>query len=251
VKPNTIQRIALFQYDPESGTVEMRHYFVTVKAVGLSKTVKKLLEGRVPSKLGSLESIDQVLDREGAWSDTDGEGEEVPLAAPVRALRGRGRVRLVEIGPRMTLKLMKVEAGFAGGETLYHEHEVRSREEAAEAARRVRAKHLEKQRRKREQDANVERKETVKREKKEAKEKRREERQQERANGAASDDSDEAEGDSDDDGAQPRRRGGLEVVPAGAGRRRGRDESEEDDGDDDYATGGGYGMDDASDEDDE
>ena len=102
VKPGDVQRIALFNYEPTAGVVEVRHYYVTGKAVGLSKTVKKLFEGRVPTKLGSLDDIDDVLNKEGVWSDTDGEGEEVPLATPFRSLRGRCRVKLQEIGPRLT-----------------------------------------------------------------------------------------------------------------------------------------------------
>lgn len=150
-----IRRIVLFQYIPENELVEVRHYYIGAKAVGLSKTVKKLLEGRLPTKLGTLDNIDDVLDREGAWSDTDGEGEEVPLARPFRQHKERCRVKLVEIGPRMCLKLVKVENGFAGGEVLFHDHLQKSAREVAVNATRVRVRRNEKAKRKAEQDENV------------------------------------------------------------------------------------------------
>lgn len=158
IKTGDVHRIVLFNYDTESGTVEVRHYYVMGKAVGLSRTVKKLFEGHVPSKLNQLDDIDDVLDKEAVWSDTDGEGEEVPLATPFRSLQGRCRVRLVEIGPRMTLKLVKVESGFAGGETLYHDTVVKSKEEAAANARKIRGRQMVKAQRRAEQDENVKRK---------------------------------------------------------------------------------------------
>ena len=47
------------------------------------------------------------------------------------------RLKLTEIGPRMTLSLMRVEAGFWAGETIYHKHFEKTPEEASETAKRV------------------------------------------------------------------------------------------------------------------
>lgn len=173
VKPTEIQRVVLFHYDIATGLIEQRHYMITAKAVGLSKTVKKLLEGRLPTKLGTLDEVDNLLEREGAWSDTDGEGEEVELTQPFRAMTGRCRVRLSEIGPRMTLKLVKIESGFAGGETLFHDHVAKTPREVAINMTKVRSKKLEKQRRKRVQDENVKRKRDAKTERLERKKTKR------------------------------------------------------------------------------
>lgn len=155
IKTSDIQRIVYFHYDPDSNTVEARHYYITAKQVGLSKTVKKLLEGRLPTKLGTLENLDEILDKEGAWSDTDGEGEEVPLAQPFRGSKDQARIKLVEIGPRMTLSLVKIENGFAGGEVIYHSHVEKSLREVRDNATKVRARKAEKLKRRADQDANV------------------------------------------------------------------------------------------------
>ncbi|EPY23042.1 hypothetical protein STCU_07916 [Strigomonas culicis] len=129
--------------------------------------------------MGTLESIDEVLEREDAWSDTDGEGEEVPLAQPFRQHRDQCRIKLQEIGPRMTLQLTKVENGFAAGEVLYHNSVKKSTEEIRANATKVRVRTAEKAKRRREQEANVQRKQQTKEDKIERKRQRRETAMQE------------------------------------------------------------------------
>ncbi|CAD2222698.1 ribosome biogenesis protein SSF1/2 [Angomonas deanei] len=175
IKNSEIQRVCLFHYDHVENIVEVRHYFINAKVSGVSKTVKKLLENRRPTKLGTLESIDEVLEREDAWSDTDGEGEEVPLAQPFRQHTDQCRIKLQEIGPRMTLQLVKVENGFAEGEVLFHNAVHKTPQEVAANAYKVRSRKVEKAKRKGEQEANVERKKSAKEEKLNRKRQRREE----------------------------------------------------------------------------
>ena len=50
------------------------------------------------------------------------------------------RLKLTEIGPRMTLSLTKVESGYWGGETIFHKHFSRTAEEIAETERRIKAR---------------------------------------------------------------------------------------------------------------
>lgn len=158
IQNSEIQRVCLFHYDHVEHVVEVRHYYVNARTVGVTKTVKKLLENRRPTKLGTLESIDEVLDREDAWSDTDGEGEEVPLVQPFRHHSEQCRVKLQEIGPRMTLELEKVENGFAGGEVIYHRTEKKTLRQVQANAAKVRARKTEKAKRRAVQDENVQRK---------------------------------------------------------------------------------------------
>jgi ribosome biogenesis protein SSF1/2 len=174
IKTSDIQRAVLFHYDPETQLVEARHYFIHSKAVGISKSVKKLLEGRLPTKLGTLDNINDILEKEGAWSDTDGEGEEIALPRPFRQHKEQCRIKLQEIGPRMTLSLTKVENGFAGGEVIFHSLVEKTSKEVAVNAHRVRAKRNEKARRRGEQQQNVLRKKERLQSKKEKKKQRME-----------------------------------------------------------------------------
>ena len=165
VKPEDIQRVVMFHHDPNNDLVEVRHVYIASKAVGLSRTVKKLTERRIPTKLGTLDNLDEVFDKEGAWSDTDGEGEEVELPRPFRNHKEQCRVKLIEIGPRLTLRLLKVEAGFGEGQVLYHDHITKSAAEVAEDTARVRARVNEKAKRRKEQEENVRRKKDARQEK--------------------------------------------------------------------------------------
>lgn len=169
-----IQRVCLVHYDHIDHVTEIRHYFVNARTSGVRKTIKKLLENRRPTKLSSLRDVDELLEKEDAWSDSDGEGEEIPLVQPFRQHREQCRVKLAEIGPRMTLRLMKVENGFAGGEVLYHSVEKKTLHEVQENARRVRSRQLQKTKRKAEQEERVQMKRRAKEEKMQRKRMRRE-----------------------------------------------------------------------------
>lgn len=169
-----IQRVCLVHYDHVDHVLEIRHYFVNARTSGVRKTIKKLLENRRPTKLNTLKDVDELLEKEDAWSDTDGEGEDIPLVQPFRQHREQCRVKLAEIGPRMTLKLQKVENGFAGGEVLYHSVETKTLREVQENARRVRSRHAEKVKRRADQEERVELKRKAKEEKTNRKRMRRE-----------------------------------------------------------------------------
>ncbi|CCW61469.1 unnamed protein product [Phytomonas sp. EM1] len=174
IQNSEIQRVCLFHYDHVEHVIEVRHYYVNSKTTGVTRTVKKLLENRRPTKLGTLSSIDEVLEREDAWSDTDGEGEEVSLVQPFRQHREQCRIKLQEIGPRMTLELIKVENGFASGEVIYHRLVEKTLHEIQENARKVHSRKVEKAKRRAEQDANVERKKRLREDKIARKKERRE-----------------------------------------------------------------------------
>ena len=71
-------------------------------------------------------------------------------------------IRLVELGPRINMKLIKIEDGLFDGEVLYHSH-IQKTEEEKKAIRIVREKRKkEKERRQKEQAANVKKKEDAK-----------------------------------------------------------------------------------------
>lgn len=106
--------------------------------------------------------------REGNASESEDEGagnndeNEVIVS---QQLRSRGNlkanqsaIRLTEIGPRMTLELVKIEDGLCDGEVLYHNHVSKTAEEVSELRKRNTDKKRLKEERKREQEANVERK---------------------------------------------------------------------------------------------
>ncbi|XP_010280749.1 PREDICTED: suppressor of SWI4 1 homolog, partial [Phaethon lepturus] len=165
VNLNSIKRCLLISYDTETQLLNFRHYSVKVVPVGMSKGLKKLLQEKFPN-MSRLEDISELLVKDINLSESEAEqdGTHNVLELP-QAYAGRGNmkaqqsaVRLTEIGPRMTLQLIKVEEGLAQGNVLYHSfiHKVES--EVKEILARKEAKLQLKAERRQKQEADVERK---------------------------------------------------------------------------------------------
>nr|XP_021157040.1 suppressor of SWI4 1 homolog [Columba livia] len=127
VNLNNIKRCLLIAYNAETQQLDFRHYSVKVVPVGVSKGLKKLLQEKFPN-MSRLEDISELLVKDINLSESEAEqdGTHNTLELP-QAYAGRGNmkaqqsaVRLTEIGPRMTLQLVKVEEGLAQGNVLYH-----------------------------------------------------------------------------------------------------------------------------------
>jgi len=161
LSPGTIslssaRRVVLISYNPKNGTVDFRHYLISVKPYGVSKRVRKVLEGVTPSSSSSKKKLSSsgVLDLgnerdvadfllrkrgepdpgggyESAASDVSSaagdDGDAVSLASDyVGRNNRRGQkkaVKLDEIGPRMELRLIKITEGLPGkeGGVIYHD----------------------------------------------------------------------------------------------------------------------------------
>lgn len=184
--------------DDGSFVLNFRHYAITTKPAGISRPLRrlnaaeKLLNGKkgtVPN-LGKLEDISDFMiggengegymtdgGTSGSEMDTDAEVdvlEEAPrrvLSSKARAARENGdnetvddgrverrRVKLVELGPRMKLRLTKVEEGLCAGKIMWHEHIHKSKKETEELEKRWEIRTKEKEARRKEQKENVEKK---------------------------------------------------------------------------------------------
>ncbi|KAK3899914.1 ribosome biogenesis protein SSF1 [Staphylotrichum tortipilum] len=74
----------------------------------------------------------------------------------------RRAVKLVELGPRMRLRMTKVEEGVCTGKVMWHEYVQKSREEIRELEKRWEQRKKEKEARKKQQKENVEKKRKAK-----------------------------------------------------------------------------------------
>ncbi|XP_068778810.1 P2Y purinoceptor 11 [Struthio camelus] len=165
VNLNSIKRCLLISYDAETQLLDLRHYSVKVVPVGVSKGLKKLLQEKFPN-MSRLEDISELLIKDINLSESEAEqdGTHNILELP-QAYAGRGNmkaqqsaVRLTEIGPRMTLQLVKVEEGLAQGNVLYHSFIHKTEAEVQEILARKEAKLQLKAERRQKQEADVERK---------------------------------------------------------------------------------------------
>ncbi|KAF7295278.1 hypothetical protein MIND_01066900 [Mycena indigotica] len=151
LSPQTIalssaRRVVLISYNADRGTVDFRHYIITVKAYGVSKRVRRVLDGAQKASTGVLDLgnekdiADFMLRKRGepgpdgyesAASSTESvagdDGDAVDLADDYVGRNNkkgsRRAVRLDEVGPRMELRLVKIAEGVPGreGSVIYHE----------------------------------------------------------------------------------------------------------------------------------
>eukprot|EP01082_Thalassiosira_pseudonana_P001191 g791.t1 g791 contig10:740003-741417(-) len=167
----------------EDEEVEIRHYAIRAKPVGVDRKVRRLIEAKIPN-LSKLDDISDYITGQtssgapapavnsGAMSDSEAEDETAHVMLPEK-FRGKGNnksqksaLKLVELGPRLRLKLVKVERGLASGDVMYHAYVHKTPEEVKELKQRKEQEASLKRQRREDQEANVQRKQAAKDEKK-------------------------------------------------------------------------------------
>lgn len=78
VQLGNIKRCVLLNYDQKSGLIDLRHYAIKVKPVGLTNTVRKLMTGKKVPDLGSFTSVEEAIERAqlAAFTESEGEADE-------------------------------------------------------------------------------------------------------------------------------------------------------------------------------
>jgi len=170
VQLSEIRRCVLLSYNPDTKTIDFRHYNIQAAPIGLSRGVKKLIQTKLPN-MSQLSDISDYVLRGGCGYGSESEGED-PADSRVmlpQNVPGRGNVksqqsaiRLTELGPRLRLQLMKIEEGICSGEVLFHEYVKKTPEEIQEMKKRREEKRKLKEQRKKQQEENVKRKEKQK-----------------------------------------------------------------------------------------
>ncbi|XP_064416735.1 suppressor of SWI4 1 homolog [Latimeria chalumnae] len=165
VNLNAIKRCILINYNPDTQLIDFRHYSIKVVPVGMSKGMKKLLQEKFPN-MSKFEDISELLMKGANLSESEAEldGDHNITELP-QAYAGRGNmaaqqsaVRLTEIGPRMTLQLVKIEEGLSEGDVLYHSFVQKSEEEIKAMLERKEKKLRLKEERRKKQDSDLKRK---------------------------------------------------------------------------------------------
>jgi ribosome biogenesis protein SSF1/2 len=183
--------------DEGSYVLNLRHYAITTRKTGISKRIRRLdpkevrhreKHGAAVPNLGKLEdAADYLLDPSAAGYtsasetelDTDAEvevtgtttrkvltkrelqrmksGEKVEKKTSTTEVEKRA-VKLVELGPRLRLRLIKVEEGLCEGRVMWHDYIHKSENEVDSLDKNWDQKKKAKEERKRLQKENVERK---------------------------------------------------------------------------------------------
>ena len=235
VKLSDVRRVVLFNLIKEKDkdgnlgeVVEVRHYAIKATPVGVDRKVRKVVRrGNLPD-LSKLDDISQyiagnfagrtVSNTPGDVSESEAEDEATHVVLSQK-YTGKGNdksqksaLKLVELGPRMRLKLMKVDKGLGpDSEVMYHAYIKKSASEINAQKKKLNETALLKKRRREEQEANVAAKKAALEKKKAAKKERREEREHEameslkRRNGTddyRSSSEDDREGNRDEDNSE-------------------------------------------------
>ena len=183
-----------------SFVLNLRHYAITTKKTGVPRRIRRLdpktqsqkeKKGTAVPNLNRLEDVSEyLLDPAGFTSasetelDTDAEvevletqtrrvlgkkeaskakdGEKPKLQTDSRSHVEKRAVKLVELGPRMKLRLVKVEEGVCEGRVMWNEFVKKSKGEEKELEKKWDTRKTEKEERRKVQRENVERKRQLK-----------------------------------------------------------------------------------------
>jgi len=158
-----IRRCLLLRYDAESDQIYLRHYSIKAVPVGVSRRVRRMIQTRLPDMSGFNDVGDYLLNNGGVTSESEGEmdGEHNQIDLP-QSMPGRGNVkaqqsaiRLHELGPRLTLQLVKIEEGLCDGKVVHHSFIEKSLEEVNALEQSRKEKQKLKEQRQKEQNQNI------------------------------------------------------------------------------------------------
>lgn len=145
VKLSRCHRIVLAS--EQDGVLHIRHYFVRRRIAHLSRSLKKLTRQEIPN-LNSYNDVGEWMLQNMPGSDSEAEYAEAPEH------HTQVSIRVVEIGPRLDLRLYKVQEGICAGAVTYHSYIQKSKKESRQLGRSLREKEeLKVERRKRQRDA--------------------------------------------------------------------------------------------------
>eukprot|EP00117_Sycon_ciliatum_P026146 scpid57408/ scgid21529/ Suppressor of SWI4 1 homolog; Peter Pan homolog len=156
-----IRRCVLITYDSEKQLVYIRHFHVQAVPVGMSRQVKRLLKLQLPN-LSTCSDISDYLLNGGLGSESEAEDPADTQVTLPQNVPGRGNlkqqrsaVRLTELGPRVSMQLMRIEDGFCDGEVIYHSYIKKTKKEVKTMQAEKKAREELRVHRRREQEKNV------------------------------------------------------------------------------------------------
>lgn len=136
------------------------------------KHIKHTANAKKTPNTAELEN-DVVMDEESNSLEGEKEGEPLDLQEETTQQPKKRAIKLTELGPRLTLKLVKIEEGICAGKVLHHEYVKKSDSEIRALEKRHAEKMKLKEQRRKEQEENILKKNATKEAKKQRKLERR------------------------------------------------------------------------------
>lgn len=122
-------RACLFDYNIKNEVIQIRHYKIKNSSISLNKKINNIIEGKNIPNMKNYRDISQYFENfEHGTSDSETENFD-----HVRLLTSNDRfdsknngskniICLKELGPRITLKLLKIENKIKLGKVLYNRY---------------------------------------------------------------------------------------------------------------------------------
>jgi ribosome biogenesis protein SSF1/2 len=157
-----MRRVVLFNYNQDKDTIDYRHYLINTKVVGVSKSIKKIFKLEDLPSMSKYGDVSEFVLQDAYASEASDAEDVVDLPQNYIGRHNKKNdqraIVLTEIGPRMELKLLKIESGFCGGEVLYHSYIKKTREQIEENEKMLAQKIAEKNKRRQVQEENIKKK---------------------------------------------------------------------------------------------
>jgi ribosome biogenesis protein SSF1/2 len=166
--------------NPETGeaeAIEFRHYGISARQRSINKSIKRLINNKKIPNLARYDDIADFIYSRGGGYSSESEVDDIPESKIVlpedfqdKKKNTNVALKLHELGPRLKLKLVKIEEGVCRGNVVYHSYVKKSKKEIKEQMDEIKKKRDLKNERKRVQDENVQRKQQEKEAKEQVKE---------------------------------------------------------------------------------
>ncbi|KAJ6680163.1 PETER PAN-RELATED [Salix purpurea] len=127
VKLSSCQRIVLLNYNKDTKLIDFRHYSIRLQPVGVSRRLRKFVQNHQVPDLRNLQDVSDFVSKVGYGSESEGDDEAATVTLAndlgrVNKASTKSAVKLQEIGPRMTLQLIKIEEGLCSGGVIFSEY---------------------------------------------------------------------------------------------------------------------------------
>lgn len=161
------KRVVMFNLvnNPETGeaeSIEFRHYGISARQRSINKSIKRLINNKKIPNLARYDDIADFIYSRGGGYSSESEVDDIPESKIVlpedfqdKKKNTNVALKLHELGPRLKLKLVKIEEGVCRGNVVYHSYVKKSKKEIKEQMDDIKKKRDLKNERKRVQDENV------------------------------------------------------------------------------------------------
>ncbi|XP_073143052.1 peter Pan-like protein [Henckelia pumila] len=126
VKLSSCQRIVLLNYNKDTNLIDFRQYSIRLQPVDVSRRIRKFVQNHQVPDLRSFQDVSDFVTRTGYGSESEVDDDAATVSLPtdigrVNRASNKSAIKLQEVGPRMTLQLMKVEEGLCSGGVIFSE----------------------------------------------------------------------------------------------------------------------------------